>query len=599
MIGLITLISNDEFCEIQKPNLNQAEIFLKTLDPKADEFTFQTFNDCKHKPDRSLSRIITGKPRLILPELKALNRRGAGIFVTVNETDGKGRSLKNIVRPRAVWGEFDDGPPLICPLEPSIVVESSPDKYHYYWLVNDLTHETHQNTMDHLVKEYASDPNAKDLSRVLRVPGFLHQKSTPQLSRLIETTSYVYSSSQIKNAFPPLPKIVLQTSRPQKKTNNIVDQSKLFNALETIPAMDRETWLTIGMALHHEYSGTIDGFIIWDIWSQKCPEKYNTSDQKRTWDSFRPHQNGKTAASIFHLATTFGWGTLKNNPANISHSSIKANTQQTMDMTMKDELIVIGPKLRASVRQDYIIEDLIWKKDLSALVGGSGSGKSFLAIDMATHIAIGKKWQGKDVKKCGVLYIVLEGHRGATNRFLAQVEKHISEFENGQQPPFAYTNLEINLCNASDTSRILKLIHEFKVQFEEKAQLIIIDTVAQSLGGDENAFEVMQSYLKNCKLIAREVSTHVMVIHHHGKDVSRGPRGHSCFFAACDTIIEIKRDGSVSSVEVSKQKDADANFETEFELEQVGLDTYMANGKENPITTCVPIFKNNKKRSGQ
>lgn len=599
MLGLDTLITNEKLTGKQRPDLNQAEIFLKTLDPKAEEFTFQTFDDRKGKSDNSLTRLITGKPNLLLPKLRALNHRGAGIFVTVNQTDGKGRGLKNILRPRAVWGEFDDGPPFLCPLEPSIVVESSPDKYHYYWLVNDLTHKTHQETMDHLVREYASDPHAKDLSRVLRVPGFLHQKTAPHLSRLIETTTFIYSSRQIKKAFPPYPKDGPLRKTLQKKTNVLVDKSKLLNALDHIPAVDREIWLTVGMALHHEYGGTNDGYEEWDRWSQKFPEKYDAHDQKRTWYSFKPHQSGKTSASIFHLATTFGWRAQKIYSENISYNSLKASTQQIMETKMKDELIVVGPKLRASVRQDYIIEDLLWKEDLSALVGGSGSGKSFLAIDMAMHIATGKKWHGKTVKKCGVLYIVLEGHRGAANRFLAQVEKHITEFENEQQPPIAYTNLEINICDGTDTSRILKLIQEFKIQFEKDAQFIIIDTVAQSLGGDENAFEVMQAYLKNCKLITREVCAHVMVIHHHGKDVSRGPRGHSCFFAACDTIIEIKRDGTVSSVEVSKQKDAEADFKTVFELEQIVLDTYLVDGEEKSITTCVPLFNNNINKTEQ
>lgn len=599
MICLSTVKSNEWFTDNQSPDLHQAEIFLKTLDPEADVFTFQTFDDRKGQSDSSLTRLITGKAQLLLPELLDLNHRGAGIFVTVNETDGKGRSLKNILRPRAVWGEFDDGPPFICPLEPSIVVESSPDKFHYYWLVNDLTNETHQETMDHLVREYASDPHAKDLSRVLRVPGFLHQKSTPQLARLIETTSFIYSSSQIKKAFPPFSKDRPLRKTLQKKTNVIVDKSKLLNALDHIPAIDRDNWLTVGMALHHEYGGTNVGYMKWDSWSQTCPEKYNARNQELTWHSFRSHPNGKTSASIFYLATAFGWRAPMNNSVSKFQSSLKASTPQIMGTKMKDELIVVGPKLRASVRQDYIIEDLLWKEDLSALVGGSGSGKSFLAIDMAMHIATGKKWHGKTVKKCGVLYIVLEGHRGAANRFLAQVEKHTTEFENEQQPPIAYTNLEINLCDENDTSRILKLIQEFKNQFEKDVQFIIIDTVAQSLGGDENAFEVMQAYLKNCKLITREVCAHVMVIHHHGKDVSRGPRGHSCFFAACDTIIEIKRDGPVSSIEISKQKDAEADFETTFELEQVVLDTYLVDGKEKLITTCIPIFKKNKKRTEQ
>ena len=42
-------------------------------------------------------------------ELVDLNRKGAGIFVTVNETDGLGRKNSNIIRVRAVFQDDDYG----------------------------------------------------------------------------------------------------------------------------------------------------------------------------------------------------------------------------------------------------------------------------------------------------------------------------------------------------------------------------------------------------------------------------------------------------------------------------------------------------------
>jgi hypothetical protein len=104
--------------------------------------------------------------------------KGAGVFVTVNETTGSGRHSDQIVRIRATWAEDDDGYTGAFPLEPSIIVETSPGHRHVYWLVRDgwLADEQGRRDFDgvmaRMVTDYGSDPAAKDISRVLRVPGF-------------------------------------------------------------------------------------------------------------------------------------------------------------------------------------------------------------------------------------------------------------------------------------------------------------------------------------------------------------------------------------------------------------------------------------------
>jgi UDP-glucose 4-epimerase len=78
-----------------------AKAFLKALDPSGI-FTFQTFDDDKNRKDGSLARVLHGTLDQHLAALTQLQQRGAGVFVMVNEGDGKGRSAKNVVaRPLA------------------------------------------------------------------------------------------------------------------------------------------------------------------------------------------------------------------------------------------------------------------------------------------------------------------------------------------------------------------------------------------------------------------------------------------------------------------------------------------------------------------
>src|SRR5262245_60934445 len=99
----------------------EARRFLRLIDKVVPHFTLQTFDDVgpKGAKDDSLARTL--HVDRITKKILALYEKGAGVFVTVNETDGTGRKSKNIVRVRAVWQEDDNGYQGEFPLEPNII----------------------------------------------------------------------------------------------------------------------------------------------------------------------------------------------------------------------------------------------------------------------------------------------------------------------------------------------------------------------------------------------------------------------------------------------------------------------------------------------
>ena len=285
----------------------QPQRFLSLLDPSANGFTFQTFDDDRVRKNPGLTRIIQSPPPA-RDELRKLNEQGAGIFVTVNETDGNGRRSENIKRVRAIWQEDDDAFDGCFPLDPSIVVESSPGKYHRYWLVADDWPADEQGradfaaVMERMVASYGCDKNAKDISRVLRVPGFLHRKThEPHLVQIGEAGGRRYSRAQIVAAFPPVEKQTkihpLRTREPRDD-----DEARLRDALNSIDADDRDLWLQCGMALKDELQEA--GRRLWDEWSRRS-DKYNERDQDATWRSLR--RNGIGIGTLFHHAKMAGW----------------------------------------------------------------------------------------------------------------------------------------------------------------------------------------------------------------------------------------------------------------------------------------------------
>ena len=111
-----------------EPDLDEAKRFLRCLDPEARRFTFQTFDDCEPKDSR-LARIFHGTLAEHADTLCNLNRRGAGVCVAVNITDGSGRARPNITSVRALFLDLDGAPPEAvreCPLRPHIQVENLP-----------------------------------------------------------------------------------------------------------------------------------------------------------------------------------------------------------------------------------------------------------------------------------------------------------------------------------------------------------------------------------------------------------------------------------------------------------------------------------------
>ncbi len=81
--------------------------------------------------------------------------------------------------------------------------------------------------------------------------------------------------------------------------------TKIEEALEYIPSDDREIWVQVGMALHHEYNGSEDGFQLWDVWSAKS-DKYNAQDMHSQWKSFA-NGSGITIGTLLHHAKQNGY----------------------------------------------------------------------------------------------------------------------------------------------------------------------------------------------------------------------------------------------------------------------------------------------------
>lgn len=221
------------------------------------------------------------------------------------------------------------------------------------------------------------------------------------------------------------------------------------------------------------------------------------------------------------------------------------------------------------------IKGVIPERGIAAIYGPSGSGKSFLVVDMAINIAKGADWFDYRAKPCPVVYVCLEGEAGLSVRLAAYRAK-------GSIPKgIEFIDQPVNLL---DTKDLRDLVAAIRVN-QMGEGIVIIDTLNRAVPGmDENSSVDMGHAINACKLIQQAVGGLVLLVHHSGKDATKGMRGHSSLHAALDAAIEVKRSGDDREWSVAKAKDGADGKGHPFMLEVVDMG---ADDDGDPITSCV------------
>lgn len=228
------------------------------------------------------------------------------------------------------------------------------------------------------------------------------------------------------------------------------------------------------------------------------------------------------------------------------------------------------------LERDYLVKGWLDRGGVSVLYGPSNTGKSFLALDLVHHIAKGRMWGGRRVKRGRVLYVAAEGGAGFNNRVAAL-----------DSPEF-FVMVSPLLLTGKDSHgpALIDVMRHLSEVGKSAFDMIVFDTMSRVMGGaDENAAPDIADLMRNIGGLQRASGAHIMLVHHTGKDVGRGARGHSSLRAAVDTEIELTRDDlGLISAQVTKQREGPTGHKFDFTLRQVEL------GEDqdgDQITTCV------------
>jgi putative DNA primase/helicase len=253
--------------------------------------------------------------------------------------------------------------------------------------------------------------------------------------------------------------------------------------------------------------------------------------------------------------------------------SICAISQNATKTESRYELLT-GEQLRDLPPLAWRVQGVFPATGLGAMVGASGTAKSFLTFDAACAIAEGQRWFGYRVQAAPVVYAALEGEAGFKLRAQAWEVNRGRSLPDGLRmvlQPFKLTTQDVRELAAVVPA----------------GAVVFIDTFNRAAPtADENSSRDMGEILEGAKLLQSLVGGLVVLIHHTGKDATKGPRGHSSLLAALDAAVEVSREGDRRQWKLAKSKDGkdgDAHAFT-LRVETLGTDEY-----GDAITSCVVV----------
>lgn len=208
--------------------------------------------------------------------------------------------------------------------------------------------------------------------------------------------------------------------------------------------------------------------------------------------------------------------------------------------------------------------------------GDSGSAKTLIALALALHVALGRDWCGRKVKRGLVVYLAPEGGHGVHLRFHAFCRYYgLDPADDGL--PFRTIPVRIDLCKSdADLKEIIANIKAAEAELGP-CVLAIVDTVSRALaGGDENSPSDMGHFVSNCDRLREDIGATVLGVHHVPKG-GADPRGHSCLKNGSEVRMLAKLAKKVAhklfSLTLEHLKDGEAGGELLFELESAVVGT--------------------------
>jgi hypothetical protein len=219
---------------------------------------------------------------------------------------------------------------------------------------------------------------------------------------------------------------------------------------------------------------------------------------------------------------------------------------------------------------DWLVKNMVPADSIGLIFGASQTFKSFVALDMALHVAHGLPWMGRRTKQGPVVIIAAEGGRGIWSRICAWHKARGLPYDKVQ---VIVITVAVDLI--AGAGAVVSTV-EAKLT-GVKPLLTVVDTLSQTFAGEENSAQEVSAYFREIGGRIRERwHCAVGIIHHSGHNATERPRGSTAMGANVDWMFGVHRDEKemLATLSCAKQKDGEGFADAMFSLthQRLGVD---------------------------
>jgi hypothetical protein len=467
-------------------------------------------------------------------------------------------------------------------IPPTWIIDSG-GGYHAYWILdNPVKLETeeqrtfHAKLQERWVNFVGGDPGAKDLARVLRLPGSLNYKyDPPRPVVVVKPDGPLYTLRELESAIspeePPQDKETYQVPTGDRTDPGAYWLNK-YLAAATIGNGDEKGF---SLACELRDSGLSESVILGtlklyaDQVEQDSSHPFTSKDARRWLDSAltrSPREaatlpravaqvpvmitkkmradllaSGFSEDEIKEMTPAQAWENLGGMPQidQVPPEPEHAPEDYSQETTVKPQrytvydaseaLLPIPPRI-------WLIDQIVLERSLNLWVGAFGSKKTWSMLSAAVCASLTKSWVGYDVPKpIKVLYIDQDMGEDYTREYMAQcIRGELGENDIAGKLSFI-SGANFDLFNPDDLNLLyLEIV-------KSGAELVFMDALRNfTPGRDENSVKDMQPALNALRHLISSTRAAIVISHHENK--AGGWSGSTAIPGGVDCMLSIKSD---------------------------------------------------------
>jgi hypothetical protein len=330
-----------------------------------------------------------------------------------------------------------------------------------------------------------------------------------------------------------------------------LDQAR--ECLAAIPAAsDYDTWLRVGAAVAHVDSGHA-GFSLWNEWSRGAGN-YEAGACQSKWSECCKMDRirfGTLVAMSRQAIGDLSWTPTRPTTPALSATSGLESGRPSSKPNGKGIRILSAAEAASLPPPEWLIPEVMQRDTLATIFGPPASLKSFLALHIANTIAYGLVWRGTPIKQERVAYIAAEGASA-----VGALRNEAWRIANKLDVRRSKLDLIPHAVMLNDPDQVGSLIEALQDRHHgEPYGLVVVDTMARcTVGADEQSAREMGLVIEACARIKDALRCTVLLIHHSGKDMSKGQRGSSALKGNVDMEAMVTRETGSRDVSLTIRK---------------------------------------------